>query len=254
MDNPFDFGGKVALVTGAGRGMGRAAALLLAEHGARLALVSRTPAELEEVARLIEDRGGHALAIAADLTQPATHPMIISRTVTTLGRLDVLVNCAGGVVRTLAEDTSLGDWDALLALNLKPMAELSRLALPYLRLNAESNIVNMSSITGMVGTRLRAAYAATKQAIVGYTRVLANELAAEGIRVNAVAPGFIETAFVMPYLAGAPNRMAQVTARIPMGRFGRPEEVAWPILFLASSAASYITGQTLVVDGGWLVG
>jgi Tropinone reductase 1 len=133
------------------------------------------------------------------------------------------------------------------------MAEMCRLSLPHLRKNPGASIVNMSSITGVVGTPLRAAYAATKAAILGYTRVLAKELAPEGIRVNAVQPGFIDTAFVSPYLADKPDVMADVLLHIPLGRVGSPEEVAWPIVFLASPAASYITGQSIVIDGGWML-
>jgi NAD(P)-dependent dehydrogenase (short-subunit alcohol dehydrogenase family) len=141
----------------------------------------------------------------------------------------------------------------VLALNVKAMAEMCRLSLPHLRKTPGASIVNMSSITGVVGTPLRAAYAATKAAILGYTRVLAKELASEGIRVNAVQPGFIDTTFVSPYLADKPELMADVLRHIPLGRVGTPEEVAWPIVFLVSPAGSYITGQSIVIDGGWML-
>jgi NAD(P)-dependent dehydrogenase (short-subunit alcohol dehydrogenase family) len=141
----------------------------------------------------------------------------------------------------------------VLNLNLKAMAEMCRLSLPHLRQNPGANIVNMSSITGQVGTPMRAAYASTKMAILGYTHVLAKELAPEGIRVNAVCPGFIDTAFVTPYLKDKPEVVADVLRHIPLGRMGTPEEAAWPILFLASPAASYITGQAIIIDGGWML-
>jgi NAD(P)-dependent dehydrogenase (short-subunit alcohol dehydrogenase family) len=125
------------------------------------------------------------------------------------------------------------------------------LATPHLRKNQGAAIVNMSSMTGIVGTPLRAAYAASKAAVVGYTKVLAKELASDGIRVNAVAPGITDTAFVTPYLANEPATMSEALRHIPLGRMAKPDEIAWPIVFLASPAASYITGQALVIDGGW---
>jgi NAD(P)-dependent dehydrogenase (short-subunit alcohol dehydrogenase family) len=128
---------------------------------------------------------------------------------------------------------------------------MCRLALPHLRLKPGASIVNTSSIAGTVGTPLRAAYASAKAAILGYTRVLAKELAPEGIRANAVQPGVIETAFITPYLADKPDVMADMLKHIPLGRMGTPGEAAAAIVFLASPAASYITGQTIIVDGGW---
>ncbi|HWE63699.1 MAG TPA: SDR family NAD(P)-dependent oxidoreductase [Chloroflexota bacterium] len=250
---PFDFSGKVVLVTGAGRGIGRSVAVTMARLGADIALVSRTQPELDEVMAQIEDAGARGLDLPADMSDPAAPVRIVDACIARFGRLDILVNNAGQVVRKRAEDTYPEDWDAVLAPNIKGMAEMCRLSLPHLRQHPGANIVNMSSITGLIGTPLRAAYAATKMAILGYTRVLAKELAHEGIRVNAVSPGFIDTAFVMPYLADKPDAMADVVSHIPMGRVGTPDEVAWPIVFLASPAAAYITGQTIIIDGGWML-
>lgn len=251
--SPFDMRGKVALITGAGRGIGRSAAIALACAGAQVAVVSRTREEIEEVAACVEQAGSRGLGVQEDLSTPENASRVIEATVRKFGRLDILVNNAGRVVRKRAEDTSLQDWDVVLSLNLKAMAEMCRLALPFLRQNPGSNIVNTSSITGLIGTPLRAAYASTKMAILGYTHVLAKELAPEGIRVNAVCPGFIDTAFVTPYLQDKPEAIADVLRHIPLGRMGTPDEVAWPILFLASPAASYITGQAITIDGGWML-
>lgn len=245
--------GKVALVTGAGRGIGRSAALIMAAMGADVAVVSRTRGELDEVVASIEELGRRGLGVECDLDKAGAPARVIEDCISHLGRLDILVNNAGLVIRKRAEDTLPEDWDKILELNLKATAEMCRLALPYLRRNANTAIINMSSITGHVGTPLRAAYAATKAAILGYTRVLAKELAPEGIRVNAVQPGFIDTAFVSPYLADKPGQAAEVLRHIPLGRIGTPDEAAWPIAFLASSAASYITGQSIVIDGGWML-
>jgi NAD(P)-dependent dehydrogenase (short-subunit alcohol dehydrogenase family) len=250
---PFDLSGKVALISGAGRGIGRSTAIAMAKVGANVSVVSRTEAELEEVVASVEKAGSRGLAIPADMSAPGAPGQVIDACIRRFGRLDILVNNAGMVVRKRAEDTLPEDWDAILALNLKALGEMCRLALPHLRKNPGSNITNMSSITGQIGTPLRAAYASTKAGILGYTRVLAKELAPEGIRVNAVQPGFIDTAFVTPYLADKPEVMADVLRHIPLGRVGAPEEAAWPIVFLASPAASYITGQSIVIDGGWML-
>jgi NAD(P)-dependent dehydrogenase (short-subunit alcohol dehydrogenase family) len=245
--------GKVALITGAGRGIGRSTALILARLGADVVVVSQTRSQLDEVVSSIEQIGRRALGIAQDMTGTDAPAQVIAGCVSHFGRIDILVNNVGTVVRKRAEETLPEDWDMVLQLNLKVTAEMCRLCLPYLRRNAGAAIINMSSITGQVGTPLRAAYAATKAAIMGYTRVLAKELAPEGIRVNAVQPGFIDTEFVSPFLADKPDVMAEVLKHIPLGRVGTSDEAAWPIAFLASPAASYITGQSIVIDGGWML-
>ncbi|MGA8211957.1 MAG: SDR family NAD(P)-dependent oxidoreductase [Candidatus Sulfotelmatobacter sp.] len=249
----FDLSGKVALITGAGRGIGRSTAIAMAQVGADIAVVSRTQAEVDESAAIVKGFGRRGFAVRYDMSESGAAEAIIEACVAEFGKFDILVNNAGLVVRKRAEDTSPRDWDEVLALNVKTMAEMCRLSLPYLRKSPGASIVNMSSITGVVGTPLRSAYGASKAAILGYTRVLAKELASEGIRVNAVQPGFIDTTFVSPYLSDKPDAVADVLRHIPLGRVGTPEEVAWPIVFLVSPAASYITGQSIIIDGGWML-
>jgi 3-oxoacyl-[acyl-carrier protein] reductase len=250
MSTAFDLTGRVAVLTGSGRGIGRSAALALAQQGASVVVISRTQSELDEVVARIETCGSRALGLRQDVGEPKAPQAIVAATMERFGRLDILVNNAGRVVRKAAADTSTEDWQDVVSLNLTAMGEMCRAALPHLRAQKGANIVNMSSITGLLGTPLRAAYAATKAGILGYTRVLARELAPERIRVNAVAPGFIDTDFVTPYLADRPDAMADVLRRIPIGRLGTPEDVGWPIAFLASPAAAYITGQVIIIDGG----
>jgi NAD(P)-dependent dehydrogenase (short-subunit alcohol dehydrogenase family) len=250
---PFNLAGKVALLTGAGRGIGRSTAIAMAHSGADIAVVSRSQAEIDEVVETIVRTGGRAFAIRSDLTDRGGPDKVIESCIEKYGRLDVLVNNAGCVIRKRAEDTLPEDWDTVFTLNVKAMAEVCRLAIPHLKKNPGASIVNMSSITGMIGTPMRAAYASTKAAILGYTRVLAKEVAPYRIRANAVAPGFIDTAFVTPYLVLKPELMKDVLGHIPLGRIGTSDEVAWPIVFLSSPAAEYITGQTIIIDGGWML-
>jgi NAD(P)-dependent dehydrogenase (short-subunit alcohol dehydrogenase family) len=253
LNSPFDLSGKAALISGAGRGIGRSTAIALARLGADVAVVSRSQVEIEEVVVSIRKTGRRALGIRMDLAEAHAPVRVIESCIAQFGRLDILVNNAGCVIRKRAEETLLEDWDFVLTLNVKVMAEMCRLALPHLRKQTGGSIVNMSSISGMIGTPLRAAYAATKAAIVGYTKVLAKEVAPFGIRANAVAPGFIDTAFVSPYLANNPETMNEALTHIPLGRMGSADEVAWPIVFLSSPAATYITGQTIIIDGGWML-
>lgn len=251
--NLFDLSGKVALITGAGRGIGRSTAIGMAGAGADVAVVSRTQSELDEVVASVQALGRQALGVRSDLGRPQSPTQVIAACVKRFGRLDILVNNAGMVVRKPAEETLPDDWEGVLKLNLQATGEMCRLSLPHLRQNSGSSIVNMSSIAGLIGTPLRAAYASTKAGLLGYTRVLAKELAAEGIRVNAVSPGVIDTAFLTPYLEKNPQAKKEMLAHVPLGRMGTSDEVAAAIIFLASPAASYITGQSIVIDGGWML-
>ena len=242
--------GRVALVTGAARGIGAATARAFARAGGRLALVDRETGALEAVAAEVAALGAETLALTLDVTDAPAVNGAVERVIATWGRLDVLVNNAG-IVRdaTLAEMTD-EDWRATLDVNLTGAMHGARAAVPHMRAAGFGRILSASSIVARSGNYGQTAYAASKAGIIGMTRVWARELGGKGITANAVAPGFIETDMVR----GVPEKVvAQVRARIPASRLGRPEEVANVYLFLASDLASFVNGAVVAVDGGLLL-
>jgi NAD(P)-dependent dehydrogenase (short-subunit alcohol dehydrogenase family) len=247
----FGLEGRVALVTGAGRGIGRSCALALAGAGAELWLMSRTLAEVQQVAEQIRAAGGKAHAVACDVTRSAE----LKNSIGALPLLDVLVNNAGSNIPEPFVEVSEEHLDRLLDLNVRA-AFLAAQAAAKKMLEAPDRkarggaIVNISSQMGHVGAAGRSVYCLTKHAIEGLTKAMALELAPHGIRVNTVAPTFVETPMTAPMFA-RPEFAQWVKERLPAGRVGRPEEVAAAVLFAASPAASLMTGASLVIDGGW---
>src|SRR5271169_1213060 len=244
---PFRLDGKTALVTGAGRGIGRAVALALAAAGAELVLVSRTPSQLEEVAREIKENGGRAQVLTLDVTDSAA----VRRAVADLGALDILVNNAGlnrpQPFLEVDEDTL----DRLLALNVRAAFLVAQASARRMVAQGEGVIINMSSQMGHVGSeRDRTVYVMTKHALEGLTKAMAVELAPKGVRVVSIAPTFIDTPLVRPFFYD-PTFRKWVLERIPLGRLGTVEEVASAVVFLASPAAALVNGSSLLVDGGW---
>jgi len=242
--------GRTAIVTGSSRGIGRAIAELLSAEGAHVALVARSADTLDEVATAIRAAGGAALTIPADVTAPDAGERIVAATLAEFGSVDVLVNNAGGnsFMAPIADLRASG-WDKALALNLGSAIRLIQAALPALVASGHGSIVNVSSVTALRAAPLLGAYGAAKAALVSATQTLAVELGTQPVRVNALVPGWIATDLT-DFLRHDETIEGSVLDRVPMGRWGTPEEIAQAALFLASDRSSFMTGQSLVVDGG----
>jgi NAD(P)-dependent dehydrogenase (short-subunit alcohol dehydrogenase family) len=246
----FDLEGTVALVTGASRGIGRDLARALAHAGANVAVGARSTADLEELAREIENEGGAAEPVELDVRSRDSVEAAVARTEQRFGKLDVLVNNAGLGTNHDALDATEEEWDALMDVNLKGLFLACQAAGRGMIDRGYGRIVNMSSQGGHVGLRRHAAYCASKGGVEQLTRVLALEWAPHGVTVNAVAPTFIRTPGTAERLDD-PEFRDDVLQRIPVGRVGSPMDVAGAVVFLASSASSLVNGAVLDVDGGW---
>lgn len=246
----FDLSGRVAIVTGAGRGLGRTMALALAAAGADVLLASRTAAELERLAEEIRALGRRATAFTADVTSPDDCEAMAGAAVERLGRLDILVNNAGVNVRKPALELTPDEFEFVVATNLKGCFNGARAAGRHFVARGSGKVINVSSILGSVALPNQAAYASSKGGVEQLTKVLALEWAAAGVQVNGIAPTYFETELTRP-LYDDPERRAFITERTPAGRWGQPHELAGAAIFLASAASDFVTGQTLLVDGGW---
>jgi 2-deoxy-D-gluconate 3-dehydrogenase len=249
MSNPFDLAGKVAIVTGANTGIGQAIALALAAAGADVAAVGRTPAqETVERARAL---GRRAEMVSADLSTIEPVQRVVDETIEKLGRLDILVNNAGIIRRADAVDFTEADWDAVIDTNLKSVFFLCQAAGRHMIGQGAGKIINIASILTFQGGIRVPSYTASKSGVGGLTKLLANEWAAKGVQVNAIAPGYIATNNTAALQADEVRNKA-IMDRIPAGRWGDPKDLGGAAIFLASSASDYVTGHILAVDGGWL--
>ncbi len=249
--NLFSLSGKVALVTGASRGIGKAIALGFAGAGAKLALVARSENKLLEVQAEIKALGSEAKIFPRNLRQIERIPDLVSRVIEAFGQIDILVNNAGTTHRDDAVDFPEDKWDDVITVNLKSVWLLCQQVGRQMIEQGEGKIINIASLLSFSGGLRASAYAASKGGVAQLTKALANEWASKGINVNAIAPGYIDTdlsAGVIP----APVRSTQLLARIPAARFGAPEELVGAAIFLASDAAKYVHGHILTVDGGWM--
>ena len=247
----FALTGKVAIVTGGGRGIGRALAMGLAEAGADVAVAARTVGEIEATAAEIENRGGKALAIPTDVRDVDQVAGLLHKTIAQFGRVDILVNNAGaGNSLTRVVDMSAEAWEAMIGENLNSVFKCCKIIGEVMMKRKAGNIINLSSVAGLGPFPRLAAYAAAKAGIINLTKTLAVELAPYNIRINAIAPGFLRTAmFLKAMPEDSPRRRAQLKC-IPLRRFGSPEDIVGVTIFLASDASAYVTGETIVVDGG----
>jgi len=243
--------GKVALVTGGASGIGRATALALAREGAKVVLADVAVERCEDTVVKIEEAGGEVCCVETDVSQPDQVEALINATVETYGRLDCAFNNAGieGEQATTADCTE-ENWDRVININLKGVWLGMKYEIQQMLKQGGGAIVNMSSVAGLVGFPNAPAYVASKHGILGLTKTAALEYATEGIRVNAVCPGVIRTAMVERVTGGKPEVEAQFAAMEPVGRMGKPEEVAEAVVWLCSDAASFVTGHPMVVDGG----
>jgi 3-oxoacyl-[acyl-carrier protein] reductase len=245
--------GKVALVTGASRGIGRAIALELALQGAKLVVNYRTSAsEAEQVVQEIQNLGGTAVAEQADVSDFEQAQELVATTVSTFGSINILVNNAGATRDMLLMQMKEPDWDAVLTTNLKSVYNCCKAAIrPMIRARQGGRIINISSVSGLTGQFGQTNYSASKAGIVGFTYALAKEVGKRQITVNAVAPGYVPTVLTSDLAQEVKDAIIQMT---PLGRFGSPEDIAHAVAFLASDKAGFITGITLRVDGGLATG
>jgi 3-oxoacyl-[acyl-carrier protein] reductase len=243
--------GKVAIVTGASRGIGRAVAIALAKVGAKIVInYAGNVVAAEEVKTIIQAAGGQAMLVQADVANDEAVTAMIKETITAFGRIDILVNNAGITRDNLLMRMKESDWDAVMDTNLKGVFMCTKHVSRIMMKQKAGKIINMTSVVGITGNAGQSNYAAAKAGVIGFTKSMAKELSSRGITVNAVAPGFINTDMTAVLSEQLKEELA---AKIPAGRLGSPEDVAAAVIFLASEGATYITGQTLNVDGGMVM-
>lgn len=247
---PLQLEGRVALVTGAGRGLGRGIAQSLAREGASVVLVARTQSQLEETAATVREMGGDALVIAIDVAEPGSAHAAVEAALHRYGRLDSLVVAAGVSVTQASLEVTPEQWDQVMGINLRAAFFWAQAAARPMVAQHAGSITFLSSVTGQVGMPWLAPYSASKAGIAGLTRCLAAEWGALGVRVNAIAAGFVKTELTAAELSDE-RLVKRIVQRAPAGRLGQPEDIASSAVFLASDASSYITGHVLAVDGGW---
>jgi gluconate 5-dehydrogenase len=250
--NRFSLDGKCALVTGGSRGIGLGSARALGENGARVILTARSADALQQAAADLKSAGIDAVFSACDLKNPEGISAWFDGCVREFGQPDILVNCAGINLRGMAHELPLSDWNEVMTINATAMFEMSRcFARGLMAANRKGKVINIASLMTAASRRGVTAYAASKGAVGQLTKALAIDWAPHGILVNAVAPGYVDTDLNKPLIADAVFD-EWVKKRCPLGRWALPEDIAWPVVFLASPAADFVTGQILYVDGGWM--
>lgn len=248
----FSLAGKIAIVTGANTGLGQGMAIALADAGADVVGVGRDIAKMSDTKKLVEAMGRRFLGVAADLMSIEPVQEVVDRTVENFGKIDILVNNAGIIRRADALEFSEKDWDDVMNTNIKTVFFFSQAAAKqFLKQGTGGKIINIASMLSFQGGIRVPSYTASKSGVIGITRLLANEWAKYNINVNAIAPGYMVTNNTAALRADK-ERSKEILGRIPAGRWGIPEDLQGPVVFLASSASDYVYGYTIAVDGGWL--
>jgi NAD(P)-dependent dehydrogenase (short-subunit alcohol dehydrogenase family) len=244
---------KVALVTGAGAGIGKASAILLAREGARVGVADFDAAAAEATTEIIREAGGEAISIAGDVSVESDCARMVEAVSARWGRLDILCNIAGIVLGGILDQTTEKEWNASMDVNLRSIYLCSKYAIPRMKRSGGGAIVNMASVAGLMGVKNRAAYSASKGGVIALTKSMAIDYVEDGIRVNSICPGTVDSPSLQKRLEALPDPAAarrDFTTRQPMKRFGRPDEIACSVLFLCSDESSFITGTEIIVDGG----
>jgi NAD(P)-dependent dehydrogenase (short-subunit alcohol dehydrogenase family) len=253
MSELFDLTGKTAIVTGASRGLGKAIALGLAEAGANIAAAARDIKSINETANEIEKLGREAISIKVDVTKRKDIEEMVKQTVKEFGKIDILVNNAGILKMMPAEEMKEEDWDEVIAVNLRGQFLCAQATGKQMIEQKSGSIINTASVAGQFGFPLASAYDCSKGGVILLTKALAAEWAKYNIRVNCIAPGVFETAMTENLIKNE-EFIEKIKRNVPMGRSAKPEELVGAVVFLASEASSYVTGEVLVVDGGWTAG
>jgi NAD(P)-dependent dehydrogenase (short-subunit alcohol dehydrogenase family) len=250
-----NFKGKVAFVTGAANGIGRAAALAFAHEGASVALADVSEHGNHETARMIEELGGRALALKCDVTRAEDVKSALARTIEAFGRLDFAFNNAGIEPRKAAPTAEYDEdeWNRIIDINLRGVFLCMKYEIPLILKQGGGAIVNTSSGAGIIGIKGSPAYTAAKHGLLGLTKAAALDYAAQNVRINAVCPGYIDTPMMGRFTGGTPEGRAKVIAEEPVGRMGKPEEIAAAVVWLCSEASAFVIGHAMVIDGGQTV-
>lgn len=249
-ETPFDLSGAVAVITGSARGLGRAAATALARHGASVVMFDTLGKEVEKAAAQVRAAGGQGVALEGSVSESRDVARLVEAA-GDLGQVSIVVNCAGIMRRLDIDQMTVDDLQALWDINVSGTVAVTQRFLPGMMQQGYGKIVNVGSLGSVTGLERRTGYATTKGAVAQYTVSLASEVGAHGVRANVVAPGYVDTEMAGQYMWESPETTHRLLSRIPLGRFAQSEDLEGTFVFLASPASDYVTGQVLLVDGGW---